>query len=269
MPPSDILKALGEPFPRSAIKTREGARGRRFEYIETHTAIHRLNSAAGAWDFHVKDVQWRDDLIVVLGELTIPGLGTRSGFGVQKYAPGSGEDLVKGAVSDALKKAATMFGVALDLYGPDYEAGEVSAAQPAQNRNAPRTRQDAPRREEVAGPGKSVTQRETDAPGPNTDAEWQRASRRLHAVAKQHGIPHESLSDWAFDRHKAQSLRDVPPEAMVQLANVLSEDTDAPGRFLQKYPPVADEMAQMTVEDIATITGTPIPGMPGSDRWTQ
>ena len=28
----------------------------------------------------------------------------------------------KGAVSDALKKAATLFGVGLELYGPDYEA---------------------------------------------------------------------------------------------------------------------------------------------------
>lgn len=139
---TEILKALGEPFPKTAVKQREGARGRRFDYIETHTCIHRLNSAAGAWDFRILNAEFRADLLIVQGELTIPGLGTRSGFGVQQVAPGSGEDLVKGAASDCLKKCATLFGVALELYGPDYESGEVSA--PVAHQDSPRAMQ-APR----------------------------------------------------------------------------------------------------------------------------
>jgi hypothetical protein len=137
---TEILKALGEPFPKTAVKQREGARGRRFDYIETHTCIHRLNSAAGAWDFRILNAEFRADLLIVQGELTIPGLGTRSGFGVQQVAPGAGEDLVKGAASDCLKKCATLFGVALELYGPDYESGEVATPSQGQPRQAAPTR---------------------------------------------------------------------------------------------------------------------------------
>lgn len=125
--PSELLKALGEPFPKTAIKQREGGGGRRFDYIETHTCIHRLNAVAGVWDFRITNAEFRSDLMIVQGELTIPGLGTRAGFGVQKVAANAGEDLVKGAASDCLKKCATLFGVALELYGPDYESGEVAA----------------------------------------------------------------------------------------------------------------------------------------------
>jgi len=51
---------------------------------------------------------------VVTGELEIPGLGARQAQGVQAIDPGSGEDLLKGASSDALKKCATLFGVPVD-----------------------------------------------------------------------------------------------------------------------------------------------------------
>lgn len=130
------IEKLTRPFPKHAIKRREGARGRAFDYVETHTVIHRLNEATGnQWDFRITRQDWRGDLLIVTGELSIPGLGTRTGTGVQKISDGGGEDLVKGAASDCLKKAATLFGVALELYGPDYEAGEacqeVQEARPA------------------------------------------------------------------------------------------------------------------------------------------
>ena len=51
---------------------------------------------------------------VVIGELEIPGLGTRQVLGVQALEDGSGEDLIKGAPSDSLKKAASLFGVPLE-----------------------------------------------------------------------------------------------------------------------------------------------------------
>ncbi|MDQ3540014.1 MAG: RAD52 family DNA repair protein, partial [Chloroflexota bacterium] len=110
--PDAILKALGEPFPRAAVKSRQGAGNKQFKYVEAETVIRRLNSATnGAWDFRIVSVDWRGDVMLCQGELTIPGLGTRTGFGVQKVVPNSGEDLLKGASSDALKKSATLFGV--------------------------------------------------------------------------------------------------------------------------------------------------------------
>ena len=153
----ETLDRLGVAFPKHAIKQREGGSGRRFDYVETHTVIRRLNEVAGTWDFQIKSLDLRGDLYVCVGALTIPGLGTREGIGVQKVSERGGEDLVKGASSDALKKAATLFGVALDLYGPDYEAGEVAAPVQPQRRderrtNAPQARQDAPRAATPAEP---------------------------------------------------------------------------------------------------------------------
>jgi hypothetical protein len=142
-----LRQALEAPFPDHAIKQRQGGGNSRFSYIEGFTIIRRLNEATGGtWDWAIKTFEFRplpptktgkdQSLVVVTGELTIPGLGTRAGVGVQKVSEDGGEDLVKGASTDALKKAATLFGVALDLYGPDYEGGEVAPPQrsaPARN----------------------------------------------------------------------------------------------------------------------------------------
>lgn len=117
------LNRLTMKFDRSAIKQREGGGGKKLDYIETHTCIHRLNDATdNQWDFEIVDLRKEDNLYICLGKLTIPELGTRMGIGVQAVINSKQEDLVKGAASDALKKAATLFGVALELYGPDYEA---------------------------------------------------------------------------------------------------------------------------------------------------
>ncbi len=124
-----LLAALSEKFPKAAIKQREGARGKQLDYLETHTVIHRLNSAAKTWDWKLTQLQQQGDLLIAIGELTIPGLGTRTGIGVQKVSERGGEDLVKGASSDAMKKAATLFGVGLELYGPDYGAAMQAPAR--------------------------------------------------------------------------------------------------------------------------------------------
>lgn len=116
------MEKLTAPFPASALKSRDGGGGRSYTYVEAHTVIHRLNGACDSgWDWTINALEWRGELLICTGTLTIPGLGSRAGIGVQKVSERGGEDLIKGASSDALKKAATLFGVALELYGPDYE----------------------------------------------------------------------------------------------------------------------------------------------------
>lgn len=148
--PDDMTAALGEPFPATAHKTRSTS-GKSLTYVEGHVVIHRLIDATqNQWDFRVisidsREVQGRDKqgnprtdlLMMATVELTIPGLGSRQHIGVQMVSPGSGEDLVKGAITDALKKAATLFGVGLELYGPDYEAGEVDDRRYQQTQQVP------------------------------------------------------------------------------------------------------------------------------------
>ena len=116
----ELLDALSEPFPQAAIKQRQGGGGKMLDYLEGHTIIHRLNNATGGtWDFRVVSLDWRESLLLATVELTIPGLGTRQHIGIQEVKNNS-SDLVKGAITDALKKVATLFGVGLSLYGPDF-----------------------------------------------------------------------------------------------------------------------------------------------------
>lgn len=119
-----ILAALGEPFPRQAVKQRKVGNFQA-DYVEGETVIRRLNKCCpDGWDWRIVGMEWREKMLVVWGELTIPGLGTRSGMGISENMIG---DVVKGASTDALKKAATLFGVALELYGPDLECDRPTA----------------------------------------------------------------------------------------------------------------------------------------------
>jgi hypothetical protein len=123
------LAALGKPFPREALKKRKGGGGKDLTYVEGHSVINRLNNATGnRWDFTVDRFETQGDLLMAFVTLTLPGLGSRSHIGVQKFAPNSGEDLAKGCITDALKKAATLFGVGIELYGDDYEDHPAPAA---------------------------------------------------------------------------------------------------------------------------------------------
>ena len=136
MPDNPIdLAALTKDFPREAIQQRTGGGGKKLEYLEGSTIIHRLNDATGnRWDFAVlafdsMDLGNGNRLLTARCRLTIPGLGSREHIGVQLVSDRGGEDLLKGAITDSLKKCATLFGVGLQLYGRDYEAGEAPPAR--------------------------------------------------------------------------------------------------------------------------------------------
>jgi hypothetical protein len=128
----DISKVLIRKFHKNSIKERVGGGGKKFSYIEGHTAVRRLIEATGnQFDFYIHESSidpWgtnsrgKDQFLVrVLGSLLIPGLGTRQGYGVQMVTFDGGEDLFKGAETDCLKRCAMKFGVALELYGDDHE----------------------------------------------------------------------------------------------------------------------------------------------------
>lgn len=138
-----IVEELAAPFAAESIQKRQGAGGKWLDYLATHTVIRRLNAATGGvWDFVIINIEWRGDLAIALGTLTIPGLGTRTAIGVQRVSERGGEDLIKGVGSDCLKKCATLFGVGLELYGEDTEA-DAPAQQPARMEPEERERVDA------------------------------------------------------------------------------------------------------------------------------
>jgi hypothetical protein len=118
----DILELLAKPFKPEVIRSRRIA-GKDVRYLPITAVVERLNRACNSWSFRIvghetitmmlnrRPEPRETPVFVVTGELEIPELGVRQGLGVQAIDDGGGEDLLKGASSDALKKAAQLFGL--------------------------------------------------------------------------------------------------------------------------------------------------------------
>ena len=135
----DTIGALLRPFPNSRIKERPGQNGQPLSYIEGHSVILRLVEVFGlAWSFRVLQHEIGNHQVIVLGELRV-GDTVKQAFGgsdITRARDGgqsiSVADDLKSAATDALKKAATLFGVALHLYGdPDTPTRTNGAQKPA------------------------------------------------------------------------------------------------------------------------------------------
>jgi len=129
--PAEIVDLLGRRFRPEAIQQRKIGGGRQVPYVPVDAVIERLNKATNTWDFRIvsrdrelmqlnrwneatRKMEPRDvPVSIVVGELEIPELGRRQAIGVQALDDGAGEDLLKGAASDSLKKCASLFGVPL------------------------------------------------------------------------------------------------------------------------------------------------------------
>ena len=115
----DILEKEFEP---KQIKRRRGPNGE-LDYVETADVIRRLNQAFdGEWSFEIIEHQQMFDEMVVLGKLTAQGI-SKCQFGSHQITRAKKDSAIvnigfdlKAAASDALKKTATHFGVALHLY---------------------------------------------------------------------------------------------------------------------------------------------------------
>lgn len=201
--------ALTKPFPTEAIKHRQGGGNRRFSYVEGHTVIRRLIEATGnRFNFRVVDFRStpapnNQTLHTATVELCIDGLGCRQHIGVQLVADRAGEDLTKGAVTDGLKKAATLFGVGLELYGPDYEGdGDMVSVQ---GHTVDR------KTGEIVIDGAGVT------PELEEDMDRSRKMRALHVCGNDRGLSHEDLRLLAQDRFGVQSMRHLTAQQLHDL----------------------------------------------------
>jgi len=128
---------LTQKTPAEAIRHRSGPGGRQLAYVEHRWVNEQLNLAFD-WQWSWDIVEWRlipteqePQEAFVLGRLTVHtprGDLTKTQFGssdVKRDRKGNvlsiGNDL-KAASSDALKKAASLLGLALDLYGSERES---------------------------------------------------------------------------------------------------------------------------------------------------
>jgi hypothetical protein len=146
------LDTLTRPFPPEQVRQREGRGGKVLDYLETHAVITRLNEAFnGAWSFEVVSREVTEGEVIVRGRLSAGG-HVKEQFGGSDIArhresgkPVSIADDLKAAASDALKKAATLFGVGLELYRKaDRPAQRPPAARPQPAQSGPRVDQRTP-----------------------------------------------------------------------------------------------------------------------------
>ena len=142
-----IKRILSQRTPDSEIRVRVGRGGMKLKYTDGPYVIRTLNAAFGwDWDFVADseelltnngkpfEVKVRGSLTVRMGGRSI----TKTQYGCQPIemlkngeAPVSLGDAYKGAATDAMKKCASLLGVALDLYDSDYKAEKYAdAAEP-------------------------------------------------------------------------------------------------------------------------------------------
>lgn len=153
------LEALTRPFPSAALQSRRGGGGMNFTYVDGTTVIHRLIEATNNNFSFAVDRYWSEaGARYAIVTLTLPGIGSRSHIGVQAEQAGQGEDaLAKGAITDALKKAATLFGVGLELYGRDLNAIVDDPQDNGRSQRMASISQGAPQGAQIAGVSRGVS----------------------------------------------------------------------------------------------------------------
>jgi hypothetical protein len=189
--PRETLEA---PFPEGQVKTRPGAFGGSLSYIEGHTVIRRLNDAFESnWSFTIESHQILDEEVLVLGKLHAEAFGViKTAFGSSRITRDNrtgnpvalGDDL-KAASTDALKKAATLLGVGLSLYGGN--------GQPAQPDDRPFD-EDLRTRPTRAGNGHSSDLEPQGSNGTNGNGRiTNKQIKAIFAIGRQKGMTNEEI----------------------------------------------------------------------------
>ena len=191
---------LTRPFSPEQIKQRQGKAGKILSYVETHAVIARLNEGCDAWSFEIVEHQILDDEVVVVAKLAADGIVKMSFGGSSLTRDRDGRlvsvaDDLKAAGSDALKKAASLLGVALHLYGGSEE-------QPVQQRAAV----PAP-----ASPNDRLTGRQLSA---------------IQSVARRQNIRRDHLADMLEERFNKTEIAHLSRR---EASSLLSELTAANG----------------------------------------
>ena len=190
---------LEEPFDQDLIRTRRGHHGKEISYVPAHEYIHRLNEAFGArWDFDVTEHRILEDEVVVLGRLVAGGV-TKTAFGGSSITrakdggqPLSISDDLKAAASDALKKACSLLGIGLHLYGDGQPAPQASEPGVA--------------RMVHIGPGADATRNGGTDKADNRDGHrlTQRQLAAIWAITDSRDIPRPHTRQYALDTWQRQ-----------------------------------------------------------------
>lgn len=173
---------LTRPFPAELVRQRPGRNGQMLSYVETHAVIARLNEGCDAWSFEVVSHEVQDGEVIVLGRLTADGVVKCAFGGSDVTVDKSGRvislaDDLKAAASDALKKAASLLGVGLELYGAPAprRADQPTVQRSGQGTGAP----------SIPQAGDRITSRQLAA---------------VHAACRNQGVTRGQLEGLLFER---------------------------------------------------------------------
>ena len=129
------IEFISQKTPKHLTKKRKGRGGKEFTYMPHNFVVERLNQAFNhQWSFEVEVVKQlcNENEMTVKGRLTVITTNNaqivKEQFGQQDVLKNkSGNsimtlgDALKGAGSDALKKCASLLGIAIDLYGEEHD----------------------------------------------------------------------------------------------------------------------------------------------------
>ena len=152
------ITMINQRTPQELVKYRKGRGGKMFSYVPHNYVTRLLNDAfCHAWSFEASPLLefCNSTEVTVRGRLTIhtpQGAIVKEQFGNQEILPGgmTRGDALKGAGSDALRKCASLLGIALDLYGEEFpettnaeqsDAHDQTPAQPQPKQQAQAKRQ--------------------------------------------------------------------------------------------------------------------------------
>ena len=200
-------KALSKPFDQKDISKRSDGRGGQLSYVSHGKVTERLNDVLGpdGWHWEELDMIQMQEEVIVKYRMGVPdekgGIVWKTQYGsarimypkecpFEKHVP---ENIIclgdnfKSAVSDALKKCASLHGVALHLY-----LGEDAPEQPS-------TRSGDERRTPASGSasggeGRGSGGKQESIPDGNTDEVTKRV-KKAEKDARDNGATAEAIND--------------------------------------------------------------------------
>ena len=219
-----VTDALAQPLDPQLVSQRKGRGGRKFDYIEGHTAIDQANRifGFGGWgyeligDVTLRPIEQTDQrtgevtstpAYAAVVRVTVPGAPSRTDVGFQPVAeetPEGHETAYKGAVTDALKRALRSFGDRFGngLYGDPPTANNGNQRESARPTERQPTERRAPARR-VVEPARNA------APQPVQD-DAQVLRGQLIELSAQQGFSEQQLRD-AVEAKTGRPLDELGP----------------------------------------------------------
>ncbi len=213
----NVNDALQQALVPALVSKRKGRGGRRFSYIEGHTAIDQANQVFGygGWGYElVGEVTLREfksgAAYSATVRATVPGAPSRTDVGFQPVSDDSAEGhetAYKGAVTDALKRALRSFG---DRFGNGLYGDPPTSTGQSRPQSQPRSE----RRPAPASAARSSQSNGTRPRSNDSDARNLRA--QLIDLSAQQGFSDEQVRD-AVQRKTGRDLDQLGVDELTPL----------------------------------------------------